>query len=74
MDDRLPPGELDPVVQPAWLQHVASERLKELRLGRGLHIQAVCDAVGGDVVKQAMLERRRIVAVVEGPAPAKKSR
>jgi hypothetical protein len=57
--------ELHLVVEPARREHDLLERAQELRLGRGVHVQAVGDAVARQVVDQRFLQRRRIVPVVQ---------
>src|SRR5690606_18808904 len=65
-------GELQAVVQTPRCQNVFLEDLEEFRLGAGVQIQAVGDAVLGDVVHQRALQGRVVVPVVERAGPCQK--
>jgi hypothetical protein len=59
------PRELHPVVETARLQNVAVQHLQELRLGLGVQVERMRDAVHGDVVEKLLLQVRVVVPVVE---------
>ena len=63
-------GELDLVVQLAWLQDHLGEGLEEVRLRHGGHVQRVHDLVRSQVLDQRLLERGVVVAVVQSAGAA----
>ncbi len=63
------PGELQLVVEPARREHEPLERLDEVALGRGGHVEAVDDAVALEVLDERAGERGVVVPVVEHAGP-----
>ena len=59
------PAEHDLVVHLAWLQHQPLEGIEEVRLGGGMHVEAVGHAIAGDVVDQRGFHVGVVVPVVQ---------
>jgi hypothetical protein len=59
------PGELELVLQVAGLQHAIFERLQEVLLRAGGHVETVHDTVFHQIVDGGLLQYRVVVPVVQ---------
>ena len=65
-------GELQLVAQVARRQNMTDEGVDEIRLGAGVHVEAMHDPVGCDICDQTLHHVRIIVTVIERAAPREK--
>ena len=69
---RFRPGraaELDLIIQAPWAQDQPLKLFKELPLRGRMEVEAVVQPVGLEIAEDALLDRRVVVAVVQGPRP-----